>query len=248
MKKTLIVGASRGIGLALVKARSKLGDHVFAASRDPGASAELVALADAPRTHDRVTLVPIDVTNEASIASAVARVREQTDDLDHVWNVAGVLHGPDFEPEKRLEHVSPEALARVFAINAFGPILVAKHVAPLLRHDRRAVFAAVSARVGSIGDNRLGGWYAYRASKSALNQLLRTLSIELSRRTPNVIVVSVHPGTVDTDLSHPFQRRVPVHKLFSTGRAADQLIDVIDGLTPEDTGSFRAWDGSPIEW
>ncbi|MEM6930148.1 MAG: SDR family NAD(P)-dependent oxidoreductase, partial [Myxococcota bacterium] len=151
-------------------------------------------------------------------------------------------------PEKRLEHVAPDALATVFAVNAFGPILVAKHVAPLLHHDRRAVFAAVSARVGSIGDNRLGGWYAYRASKSALNQLLRTLSIELARRSPNVIVVSVHPGTVDTDLSHPFQRRVPAHKLFSTERAADQLIDVIDGLTPEDTGSFRAWDGSPIEW
>jgi len=238
MKKTLIVGASRGIGLALTHARLARGDEVVAACRNPGALDALPGL----------TPVPLDVTDEASIAAAAASVRRSHGDLDQIIHVAGVLHGAGFGPEKRLEHLDPQTLGHVFAINAFGPILVAKHFADLLHHERPALFAALSARVGSIGDNHIGGWYAYRASKAALNQLLRTLSIELGRRSPNVIVVSLHPGTVDTDLSAPFQRRVPEHKLFSSERAADQLIDVIDGLGPDDTGSFRAWDGSPIPW
>ncbi len=248
MKKTLIIGGSRGIGLGLVRARLAHGDLVVATCRAPAAAAELLALAEDPRSAERLTVLQLDVTDEASIAAAAEAVGARLGDLDQVIHVAGVLHGPGFEPEKRLEHLDPQALATVFATNAFGPILVAKHTAHLLRHDRRAVFVALSARVGSIGDNQLGGWYAYRASKAALNQLLRTLSIELARRSPNVIVAAVHPGTVDTDLSAPFQRRVPPDRLFSIERATGQLIDVIDGLGPEDTGSFRAWDGQPIVW
>lgn len=220
----------------------------MATCRNPGTATDLGMLGEALRTREHLTVLPMDVTDEGSIETAAETIRARLGDLDQVLHVAGVLHGPGFEPEKRLEHLDPSRLAAVFAVNAFGPILVAKHVAGLLHHDRRAVFAALSARVGSIGDNRLGGWYAYRASKSALNQLLRTLSIELSRRSPNVIVTSVHPGTVDTELSAPFRRRVPEGKLFTPERAAEQLIDVIDGLGPEDTGGFRAWDGSPIDW
>ena len=152
------------------------------------------------------------------------------------------------QPEKRLADVSPVSLQRSFAVNAVGPLLVAKHFQGLLDREARAVFASLSARVGSIGDNRLGGWYAYRSAKAAQNMVTRNLSIELRRRARGVICVALHPGTVDTGLSRPFQSNVPEERLFSPERAAQQLLAVIDGLRPEDNGGFVAWDGQPIPW
>ena len=142
----------------------------------------------------------------------------------------------------------PAVLRHVFEVNAFGPLVVAKHFLPLLKHSERAVLANLSARVGSIGDNRLGGWYAYRASKAAQNMFTRNLSLELARRAPKVICVALHPGTVDTELSKPFQGGVSPDRLFDADRAARQLLEVIDGLRPEQTGRFLAWDGTTIPW
>jgi NAD(P)-dependent dehydrogenase (short-subunit alcohol dehydrogenase family) len=235
----LVVGAGGGIGGALVEAlaaRPEVG-RVFATSR----SGEAPAAAG-------VTPLRLDLTDEGSVAKAFAEIAGATDRLHGVFVASGVLHGEGFGPERRLEQIDPAALAHVFALNATGPMLVAKHALPLLRHDEPAVFAALSARVGSIGDNRLGGWYAYRASKAALNQLIHTTAIEWRRRAPKALCVALHPGTVDTGLSKPFQRNVPPEKLFSPERAARQLLDVVDGLTPADSGSFFAWDGSPIPW
>ena len=176
-------------------------------------------------------------------------MRDETERLHLLVNCAGVLHESDaLRPEKKLESVSPDALRRVFEVNAFGPLLVAKHFHELLRHDERAVLANVSARVGSIGDDRAGGWYAYRGSKAAQNLFTKNLSIELGRRAKNVVCVALHPGTVDTDLSRPFQGSVRETSLFEPSRAARQLLDVIDGLTPEQSGSFLAWDGREIPW
>jgi len=163
-----------------------------------------------------------------------------------IINVAGVLHGEDFGPEKRLSQIRPEVLKTVFEVNAFGPLIVAKHFSSFLRHDERSVFASLSARVGSISDNRLGGWYAYRGSKAAQNMFTKTLSIELGRLAPNAIVVGLHPGTVDTGLSKPFQGSVPRDKLFSTEQSVGHLLAVIDGLTAQDSGKVFAWDGSEI--
>jgi NAD(P)-dependent dehydrogenase (short-subunit alcohol dehydrogenase family) len=146
-------------------------------------------------------------------------------------------------PEKSLRDLDAAALAYSFAVNATGPALVAQSFLPLLRTDRRTVFAALSARVGSIEDNRLGGWYAYRASKAALNQLIRTLAIEHARKAPLGLCVALHPGTVETRLSAPFRGS---GERFTTERAARQLLGVIDGLTPADTGSLFAWDGARI--
>ena len=139
-----------------------------------------------------------------------------------------------------------EGMAAQFALNAIGPALVLRHAARLLPRGRRAVFAALSARVGSISDNRLGGWYGYRASKAALNMLVRNLAIEWQRKAKRSIVVALHPGTVDTALSAPFQGNVPPGQLFDAERAALQLLDVLDGLKPVDTGHIFAWDGSEI--
>jgi NAD(P)-dependent dehydrogenase (short-subunit alcohol dehydrogenase family) len=151
-------------------------------------------------------------------------------------------------PEKRLADVRADTLAASFAVNAYGPLLVAKHFERLLAHREQAVFASISARVGSIGDNRLGGWYAYRGAKAAQNMFTKTLSVEWARSRRNVICVALHPGTTDTDLSRPFQANVPPEKLFSVERTVRQLLEVVERLTPADTGRFLAWDGREIPW
>jgi NAD(P)-dependent dehydrogenase (short-subunit alcohol dehydrogenase family) len=192
----------------------------------------------------RIEVVSLDVRDEASIAAAAAKVSK----LHLLMNVAGLLHDDTLGPEKRLADMDPTNMRRVFEVNAFGPLLVAKHFASALIHQERAVLANVSARVGSIGDNRLGGWYSYRASKAAQNMFTKNLAIELGRRSPHVVVVGMHPGTVDTDLSKPFQRSVPPGQLFDVERAASQLLGVIERLGPEDSGSFVAYDGQAIPW
>lgn len=157
----------------------------------------------------------------------------------------GLLHDASgLQPEKTWRALEAGSLERSFRVNSIGPALVAKHCLPLLARDRKSVFAALSARVGSIEDNRLGGWHAYRASKAALNMLIRTLSIELAHRNPTAICVALHPGTVDTALSRPFQRGV--NTLFSPPRAATCLLEVMDDLTSEHSGQLFAWDGQRI--
>ncbi len=162
----------------------------------------------------------------------------------------GMLHN-DVEgitPEKSLRAIEPDAMARLFAINTIGPALIAKHFLPLLPKDRRAVFAVLSAKVGSIGDNGLGGWHSYRASKAALNMLIRNFAIEMARSHPLAVIAALHPGTVDSNLSQPFQRKVRPDSLFTPDRAAEQLLSVIDGLTPDAAGGLFAWDGRRLPW
>jgi NAD(P)-dependent dehydrogenase (short-subunit alcohol dehydrogenase family) len=246
----LVQGASRGLGLAFVEAflaRPEV-ERVVATCRDPEASTGLTALRC--RHEGVLETVALDVRDERSIATAAAHVGDACgSELHWLVNCAGLLHGgAGIQPEKRLENVDSKALSALFEVNAFGPLLVAKHFLPLLEHERRAVLANLSARVGSLADNRLGGWYGYRASKTAQNMFTRTLAIELGRRAPNVICLALHPGTVDTDLSRPFQTNVPKRRLFDTGRAARQLLEVMDGARREDSGRFLAWDGSEIPW
>ena len=247
--RALVQGASRGIGLEFVRqllAEPAVG-QVFAGCRFPDQAGDLAALAG---TEPRLRVVPLDVTDETGIARAARAVADLTDRLHLVVNCAGVLHGgpAQLAPEKRLADVRPEALAASFAVNAFGPLLVAKHFERLLAHRERAVFASISARVGSIGDNRLGGWYAYRGAKAAQNMFTRTLAIEWARSRRNVVCVALHPGTTDTDLSRPFQANVAPDALFGPGRTVRQLLEVIDRLTPAHSGRFYAWDGSEIPW
>lgn len=246
----LVQGASRGIGLEFVRqclAESRVG-HVLATCRSPANAADLATLA--ATAAGRLTVLALDVTDEASITAAAAATARTVPRLHLVVNCAGVLHDATWgmRPEKRLADVSPASLARAFAVNAIGPLLVARHFEPLLAHVDRAVFATLSARVGSIEDNRLGGWYAYRASKAAQNMYTRTLAVEWARSRRNVICIALHPGTTDTDLSRPFQGNVPEGKLFGVERTVSQLLQVIDRLQPADTGQFLAWDGERIPW
>ena len=249
LRVAVVQGGSRGLGLAFTEAlldRPDV-DRVVATSRTPESSDGLLALQE--RYPNALLCLPLDLRQEESIRLAAAETRARFGPRIH-WliNCAGLLHGDDWGPEKRLEDVDPKRLAAVFEINAFGPLVVTKHFFALLRHDERAIVANVSARVGSIEDNRRGGWYAYRASKAAQNMFTRTLALELSRRTSNVVCLALHPGTVDTDLSRPFQRNLPPEQLFDPNRAAGQLLRVMDECSAESTGRFFAWDGQEIPW
>lgn len=244
----LVTGASRGIGLALL---GQLLDNrhvrrIIAVARTASTSAELRAIA--ARVGERLQLVDADLTRDDDLARTAAAVAEMAEPLHLVINAAGMLHGTGVQPEKAIEQVSRASLEQVFALNAFAPILLAKALMPALSHGQPAVFASLSARVGSIGDNRAGGWYAYRASKAAQNQLMKTFAIELARRNARACCLMLHPGTVNTSLSKPFQARVAADALFSTDRAALQLLEIIARSTPDDTGRFIAWDGSAVPW
>lgn len=234
-----VIGASGGIGHAFVKLLAdddNIGG-VYAFSRTPNDMGK-------KNVHSH----RLDLTDEASIEAA-ADVATADLPLDLVIVASGVLHrGAEIRPEKGMREIDPQSMAEVLAVNAIGPALVAKHFLPKFSRGHKTVFAALSARVGSIGDNRLGGWASYRASKTALNMLLKTASIEQARNRPESIVVALHPGTVDTNLSQPFTRRVEPAKLFSPTRSAGQLLQVIDSLGPEDTGGFFAYDKSRIEF
>ena len=191
--------------------------------------------------------LPLDLVDDASLAQLGPNL-EAFPPLRLVIHTAGLLHGSGLQPEKRLSQVSRAALEQSFAVNAFAPLLLAQALDAALPAQAPFHFASLSARVGSIGDNHLGGWYAYRAAKAAQNQLLRTLALEWRRRKPQACVSLLHPGTTATALSSPFQAGVAPEKLFSPARAARQLLDVLEGLTPEQSGQFWAWDGQPIPW
>lgn len=244
----LVTGASSGIGLAIVEAL--LGDatveRVCAVSRHAADSEALVALH--ARHGERLQMISADLTRDDGISAIVTGVRARGGDLHLLVNCAGLLHGDGLHPEKSLASLDRGALERSFALNAFAPVLLVRALLPLLGPGAPRVVASLSARVGSISDNRLGGWYAYRASKAAQNQLMRTLAIEWQRTHPHATCVLLHPGTVDTPLSQPFQARVPPDALFPPARAARQLLDIIAGLTPVDSGRFIGWDGITIPW
>jgi NAD(P)-dependent dehydrogenase (short-subunit alcohol dehydrogenase family) len=193
-------------------------------------------------------LLHLDLTDEASIAACATRLGAQEAPLRLVFVATGLLYDDNLQPEKNLRQLDPARLARSFAINTIGPALLAKHLIPLLPRTGKSIFAALSARVGSISDNRLGGWYGYRASKAALNQVLRTAAVEAQRMRPEAVVVALHPGTVETRLSAPFRGDVRPERLFSAEQAASQLLDVLDRLTAADSGGFFAFDGSPIAY
>ncbi len=232
----VIIGASGGIGAAMTRqlAETPSIERVLALSRSPSNF-------DDPRIRPG----HIDLEDEETIAAA-AETASGLGGAQIVIVAAGLLHDGDMQPEKSWRALDADQLARSFRINAIGPALAAKHFLPLFPRQGRAIFAALSARVGSISDNRIGGWYGYRASKAALNMILRNLAIELGRKREEAICVGLHPGTVDTGLSKPFQSQTPAEKLFTPDYSASRLLAVLDGLSPADSGGVFAWDGQRV--
>lgn len=246
--KRLVVGASRGIGFALVEAQLADGGvrEVVATHRPASDLSDLKALVDVHG--ERLRLVPLEVDDQASL-SAFGRFLDTVDGgFDLAIHAAGILHEGDMQPEKSLADCDAESLARMFRVNSIGPLMVAAALFPRQGRRRNFTFAALSAMVGSIGDNRLGGWYGYRASKSALNQFLKTLAVECRHRHPRATIIAIHPGTTDTALSRPFQRNVPAEKLYDAATTARRILDVLGRAEPGISGSFLSWDGQKIPW
>lgn len=245
LKPALIVGGGQGIGLGFVRqllAKNDI-DRVYATYRRVESATELLAITD-----PKLRCFQMDITDESQIAGVIQVMQTETKALHYVINCVGVLHEGEMQPEKSLRHINGEQLLRYFQVNSVGAMLLFKQVQPFLKHNARSILATISAKVGSIGDNQIGGWYGYRASKAALNMFVRTTAIEYKRTCPQTILVSLHPGTTDTRLSLPFQRNVPPEKLFSVDRTVAQLLTVMDGLDQSDSGEFFSWDGSRLPW
>jgi NAD(P)-dependent dehydrogenase (short-subunit alcohol dehydrogenase family) len=223
----VVIGANGGIGAALCDNLARRSDflqvHRISRNSDPA----------------------LDILDEGSIENCAGTFRKLGITPDFVIVATGILHDGDKGPEKSLRELDADWMMQNYQINAIGPALIAKHFLPLMPKDRRTCFAALSARVGSISDNKLGGWHSYRASKAALNMLIRNLSTEWQRKNPQSVIVGLHPGTVETPLSAPFKGN-PAHGRFTPDVAAAQLLAVLDGLKPEQSGQLFAYDGRVI--
>lgn len=219
--RALVLGSSGGIGAALADALRGQGAEVTGLSRSGDG---------------------LDLTRQESVASAAAGLDGE---FDLILNATGALVIDGYQPEKSLSAIEAEGMAAQFALNATGLALALRYFSPLLRQQGRSVFASLSARVGSIGDNRLGGWIAYRAAKAAQNQIIRTAAVEIARKRPQSIVVALHPGTVETPLT---ARYAANHPTITSTQSAQALLGVIEALTPQDSGSFHDWKGQPVVW
>ncbi|CAK1723367.1 putative C factor cell-cell signaling protein [Vibrio crassostreae] len=237
----LVVGGSGGIGFAVVKhllselSRFDFLDvHVDATFHSQQPELE----------NSRLNWHKVDATKEADIK----RLSSEFEQLDWLINCVGMLHTPDLGPEKNLASIDPEFFLKNISVNTLPSLLLAKYFTPVLKTSDNPKFAVVSAKVGSISDNRLGGWYSYRSSKAALNMFIKTMSIEWQRTIKKGTVLALHPGTTDTALSKPFQTNVPEGKLFESSYVAHQLVDIIRTATPKQSGHFFAYDGEQLTW
>jgi NAD(P)-dependent dehydrogenase (short-subunit alcohol dehydrogenase family) len=241
--RAVIIGGNGGVGQEFIRQLQDLEqvESIIATHRRPLENLH-------PQTNDKVQWVQVDVRDESTIANLATYIKSQQIKPNLIINCIGILHTSEFGPEKTWRHLNSQTMHDVFAINAFAVALLGKHLIPQMPRQERSIFASLSARVGSIADNRLGGWYSYRASKTAHNMFVKTLSLESLRKYPKLAIVSLHPGTVETSLSEPFTARYDPNKLFTVTRSVKELSSVIAGLSSSDTGGFFAWDGQAIPY
>lgn len=232
-----IIGSSGAIGSAFTQQLAKL---------HPDATIHAFSRNEPEELADHIIHYTIDYNSEACIEESASLASKESP-LDMVIVATGILHNVELMPEKSLRELSAEKFKILFEANTILPALIAKHFLSKLNRDNRSIFAVLSARVGSISDNRLGGWYSYRASKAALNMIIKNLAIEIGRRNRQAIIVGLHPGTVDSNLSKPFQGNVPDENLFTPDFSAKKLLEVLENLTTESSGKCFAWDGKEVK-
>jgi len=244
----LVVGASRGIGLALTEAQ--LDDpsviRVIATERSHSDRSGLDRLSQ--QHGERLQRLTVDVTDAEGIGCLARELLDVAGGVDVAIHAAGLLHDGELRPERSLADCSPDHLLRLFAVNSVAPLMVARAVLSSQPRRRRFTFAALSAMVGSIADNRLGGWYGYRASKAALNQFIKTLAIECRRQFPEATILAIHPGTTDTALSRPFTANVQPDRLYAPAETAKRILEIVDRAEPAQSGILLNWDGRQIPW
>ena len=235
MKNVAIIGSSGAIGRAFLDAyiADKNISNIYSISRT-----------EVKSNDKRIIHINIDVTDEVSVKAAASKIEENR--LDRLIVATGVLHTKSFGPEKSIKDIKIENFVKIFSVNTFGPALIGKYFLPLMTKDQKSIVAFLSARVGSISENKLGGWYAYRASKSALNQIIKNFSIEAKRTNSSGIIIGLQPGTVKSKLSEPFQKNVKKEKLFLPEDSVDSLIKVIENVMQNDSGKIFDWEGEEI--
>ena len=235
MKNVAIIGSSGAIGRAFLDAyiADKDISNIYSISRT-----------EVKSNDKRITHINIDVTDEVSVKAAASKIEENR--LDRLIVATGVLHTKSFGPEKSIKDIKIENFVKIFSVNTFGPALIGKYFLPLMTNDQKSIVAFLSARVGSISENKLGGWYAYRASKSALNQIIKNFSIEAKRTNSSGIIIGLQPGTVKSKLSEPFQKNVKKGKLLLPKDSVKSLIRVIESVMQNDSGKIFDWKGEEI--
>lgn len=228
-----VIGASGGIGSAFI-------DHLI--HDEKVAKIYAFSRSNHDTYHEKIHAFPIDITDENSIQTAADHINEK---LDLIIVATGVLHTDTLSPEKSLRDLTMGAFIDSFTVNTFGPALIAKYFLPKIKKDEKSCMAVLSAKVGSISDNQIGGWYAYRAAKAALNALIKTTAIETARRFKESVILALHPGTVDTGLSKPFSGNVH-HDIFTPAQSTDYMLNVINNKQPSDSGKLFSYNGEEI--
>jgi len=236
MKKVAVIGSSGAIGNAFLEhyIKDESVENIFSFSRS-NISIE----------NNKVIHGLIDVENETSIQKASQSLEEVK--LDEIIIASGLLHTEDFGPEKSIKDLKADNILKILSVNTVGPAIVGKYFLPLLNKKNKSVMAFLSARVGSISENKLGGWYSYRASKAALNQIIKNFSIEINRVNPQAIILGLQPGTVESNFSQPFKKNVKEGNLFTAQYSVSMLLDVINSSTTKDSGKLIGWDGEEIK-
>ena len=247
IKNVLIVGAGHGIGFALAEELvSRLGGcHIFSTYRNPNDAQPLLDLGK--NNSSNLTTICLDPTSEVDLDGLFQKISQQVNSLDLVINCVGTLYDDQHKPEKSLKQISSENLIKYFTVNSVVTPLLGKYFLPLLRKSEISLIASISAKVGSIKDNSLGGWYGYRASKAALNMFIKTMAVEFSNLKIPCISLAIHPGTTDTHLSKPYIGRSHL-KVHSPKETAVNILKIIDQKELADSGRFISWDGSEIPW
>ena len=236
MKKVAVIGSSGAIGNAFLEhyIKDESVENIFSFSRS-NISIE----------NNKVIHGLIDVENETSIQKASQSLEEVK--LDEIIIASGLLHTEDFGPEKSIKDLEADNILKILSVNTVGPAIVGKYFLPLLNKKNKSVMAFLSARVGSISENKLGGWYSYRASKAALNQIIKNFGIEINRVNPQAIILGLQPGTVESNFSQPFKKNVKEGNLFTAEYSVSMLLDVINSSTTKDSGKLIGWDGEEIK-
>ena len=235
MQNVAIIGTTGSIGKAFLEyyVSDNITDKVYSISRSKNNVED-----------KKIVNLDLNLTNKNDYAKLSSFIPKNS--LDKVIIASGILHDDDLQPEKTISSLDLDNFQKIFSVNAFAPALLLKFFFPLIRRNENALIGILSARVGSISDNRIGGWYAYRASKAALNMIIKTAAIELARKDKTAKLIGLHPGTVDTNLSKPFQGGTPKGKIFTPSQSINYLTKVIDSTTPQDTGKIFDWEGKEI--